>query len=296
LCFFSLTGAGCHADRLGCATRPWSPTNQTKEDAIMALLSDWNGHQKELEDALKAVLQSGQAPPKDVLLLLKTEDLKAALKLADDAKQTGDIDGIRAAQAKTQKFFMKYANQFKAAKMTTQNDDALSDLNDCLNMFNVYMTRTQKAVALQATTMIKDAKAAATKPEEVLELDIKAALSPLKFKSDWKGGKTDFETSTGKKKPSEKVLVAFRKSSSLENSLGSLDKACEGADPKAYRKAFNDFVAASSGYASILEKALAGDKAADPIYKKKCEGLKELLTSIETRAKEKVKLLDDLGV
>src|SRR5262249_39454962 len=206
----------------------------------MPLLSDWNDYQQELADALKVLVHNQQTPPKDVLLLLKTQDLKDALKLADEAKQKGDIDGIRTAQAKTQKFFFKYANQFKAAKVATQNDDALSDLNDCLNMFNVYMTRTQQAVALLATNMIKEAKESATTDAERLKLNIKSALSPLKFKSDWKAGKQDFEKATGQKKPSAKILGAFRKTASLDTSLGALDQACEKADPKAYRKAFSE--------------------------------------------------------
>src|SRR5262245_54201715 len=133
----------------------------------MTLLSDWNTHEKELQDALTEMVRNKQEPPKDVVALLKTKDLKDALKLAEQAERKNDIDGIRKAQSKSQKFFLMYANQFKAAKVATQSDDALSDLNDLLNMFNVYMTRTQVGVAKLADTMIQEAKkAAATKEKQ----------------------------------------------------------------------------------------------------------------------------------
>ena len=132
--------------------------------------------------------------------------------------------------------------------------------------------------------------------EALFELVRKSALAPLKFKADWKAAKKDFETSTGKKKPSEKVLKGYRKSAGMEDSLSDMDKACEDADPAAYRKAFYKFQAAAADYASILEKALASDKEADDIYHTKCGGLKEMLNSLENRANQKLKMLDDLGV
>src|SRR5205823_3494103 len=125
-------------------------------------------------------------------------------------------------------FFMMYANQFKAAKTATKLDPAIDQaLGDTLNMFNVYMTRTQTGVARLADAMIQKAKAAATDDAKKQELSIKSALSPLKLQYDWKAGKKDFETETGKKKPSEKVLGAFRKSTGVDNALAALDKACE---------------------------------------------------------------------
>lgn len=261
----------------------------------MTLVSDWNDYQSELEDAIRQVLAKQQKPPADVVLLLKTKDLKEALELADKAKKNDDVDLAREAQAASQKFFFKYANQFKAAKVAAKAAN-LDELSDALNMYLVYMTRTQVAVADNAKNLIQAAKDSATTDAEKLELSIKSALSPLKFKADWKAAKKDFETATGKKKPSDKVLKGYRKSAGMEDSLSDMDKACEDADPAAYRKAFYKFQAAAADYASILEKALASDKDADDIYHTKCGGLKEMLNSLETRANEKMKMLDDLGV
>jgi hypothetical protein len=262
----------------------------------MSLLSDWNDYEGELEGAINAAEKKKLNPPKEVLVLLKTDDLKKALTLADQAEKKGNIDDARSAQGKSQKFFFKYANQFKAAKKAVKEDDTLGDLDEFLMMFNVYMTRTQKAVAELAAQMIKEAKEATDDDKKRLELDIKSALSPLKFKADWKAGKEDFEAETGQKKPSETILGAFNKATSVEAALGHMDDACKKADPKAYRKAFAEYVAASSKYESLLWKALESDKAADAVYKRKCEGLKELLGSIESRGKEKLKLLEKLGV
>lgn len=262
----------------------------------MTLLSDWKAHEKELEDYLGGMLKNNLKPPKDVVALLKTADLKAALKLADDSHAKNDIDGARKAQAKTQKFFFMYANQYKSAKVAAQADMAFSDLSDTLNMFNVYMTRTQTAVARLTDAMIQQAKTEAKNTAKVQELNIKSALSPLKFMYDWKAAKQDFEKETGVKKPSAKIMGEFRKSAGLVKSMEKMDKACQKADPAAYRKAYDEYAIAHANYASVLEKALASDKAADPIYKKKCGGLKEVLNSIDSRAAEKIKLLDNLGV
>lgn len=262
----------------------------------MPLLSDWNDHQGELEAALKDLLQKKVSPPKDVVALLKTKDLKEALALADGAKTNENIDDARSAQAKTQKFFLMYANQYKAAMDATKDVDDLADLRETLMMFNVYMTRTQVAVARLADALIQEAKKDAADDAKTRELEVKSALSPLKFKYDWKAAKQDFEKETGKKKPSETVLGVFRKSAGLDNALDDLDKACQDADPAAYRKAYPTFVKASADYAKSLNTALASDKAADEVYKKKCGGLKDLLSSIGGRAKEKLTLLDKLNV
>ncbi len=261
----------------------------------MSLLADWNDAQAELKDALIKLLKAKTQPPEDAAELLKTAALKEALELADSAKAKGDVDAARKAQGKTQKFFLMYANKFKAAMVATR-DEPFLELHETLKMFNVYMTRTQKAVALLTAQLIKEAKEAEQDEAKKLVLDIKAALSPLRFKYDWKAAKEDFEKETSKKKPSEKIMGTFRKSAGLDNALDDMDKACKAADPKDYRKAYESFVKTSADYLKVLKAALAGDKAADEIYKKKCEGLKDVLSSIDGRAKEKITLLDRLEV
>src|SRR5262249_39043378 len=211
----------------------------TGENSLMSLLSDWNSHEKELQDALTEMRRNKQEPPQDVVALLKTRDLKAALKLADEAERKDDSDGIRKAQSKSQKFFLMYANQYKAAKVATQADPDLSDLNDLLNMFNVYMTRTQVGVARLADAMIQEAKKTAATEEKRKQLEIKSALAPLRFQYDWKAAKKDFENETGVKKPSTKILGEYRKSTGVDSALGEMDKACKKADPDAYRKAYS---------------------------------------------------------
>jgi hypothetical protein len=266
----------------------------------MSLLGDWNGYETELQDEIKQYLQRKQANdpavPPAVLALLKTGDLKTALKLADDAEAKNHIDDIRKAQGKTQKFFLMYANQYKLAKVSTKDIAALNGLSDALNMFNVYMTRTQVAVAKKADAMIEQAKAVATKAAKVKELNIKQALSPLRFMYDWKAAKQDFENETGVKKPSTKIMSEYRKSSGLASAMDDMDKACSKADPAAYRKAYQKFIEAHSAYESVLEKALVSDKAADAKYAQKVGGLKSVLKSIDTRAKEKITMLTKLGV
>lgn len=267
----------------------------------MTFLADWVSYENELQDELKKILRNKKtpkdpAPPKEVLALLKTSDLKVALQLADDSVAKNDIDGMRKAQGKTQKFFLMYANQFKLAKVASQAQPELSELDNFLLTFNVYMTRTQVGVAKKTDAMITDAKQIEQDLEKRKVLEIKSALSPLKFMYDWKASKRDFENETGVKKPSAKIMSEFRKSAGLDTTLDELDKACSKFDPAAYRKAYAKFDIAHSNYASVLEKALVSDKAADEKYKRKVQGLKDVLKSIDTRAKEKLRLLDNLGV
>jgi hypothetical protein len=271
------------------------------ENSLMPFLSDWNDYEQELENFLARMQHNKKKPtdpdpPQDVLALLKTADLKTALKLADTAVTRNDIDGMRKAQAKTQKFFLMYANQYRLAKKATKAKPELQALSDQLNTFNVYMTRTQVGVARKCDAMIQAAKQVETNQKKLKVLNIKSALSPLKFMYDWKAAKRDFENVTGVSKPSLKIMGEYRKSVGLDASLGEMDKACQRADPDAYRNAYAKFVIAHTNYESVLEMALVSDRAADKKYTKKVGGLKEVLNSIDNRAKEKIRLLDQLKV
>lgn len=261
----------------------------------MSYLGDWNGYEDELETFLKGMLTQGRKPPKEAVELLKTADLKKALALADSGVAKDDVDIMRKAVSKMQKFFMMYGNTFKQAKAAVKKDNTMQDLSDALNTHFAYMGKTQSTVAVKADSILKDAKAAATDDAKRLELEIKTALSPLRFYYDWGAAKKDFENETGVKKPSSKIMGEFRKSAGLDKTLEAMDKACKNVEPKKYREAFDKFVIAHTNYASVLEKALASDKAADAIYKRKCEGLKDVLNSIENRAQQKVQMLDKLG-
>jgi hypothetical protein len=281
---------------------PFTFRPSAQEHSKMTFVDDWGTYEQELADELKKMLQANKkspespAPPKEVVALLKTADLKAALKLADESVAKKSIDGMRKAQAKTQKFFLMYANQFKLAKVATQAKPELADLNDLLNMFNAYMTRTQVGVASKTAAMLSEAKQAEKDTDKLKILEIKSALSPLKFMYDWKASKRDFENETGLKKPSAKIMNEYRKSAGLDPALDEMDKACQKFDPAAYRKAYAKFDIAHSNYASVLEKALVSEKSADEKYKRKVGGLKDVLKSIDSRAKEKLQMLDKLGV
>ena len=47
----------------------------------------------------------------------------------------------------------------------------------------------------------------------------------MPFLTDWQQAKKTFETTTGKKKPSDKFLDIFRKATGIEDALKNLDKA-----------------------------------------------------------------------
>lgn len=259
------------------------------------LLEAWDSAQSDYKQSLLDLIQGGTQPPKAAAELLKTKALRENLALIDQAKTDGDVDAARKAASKVQKFFLQYAGKFKVAMDETRTDE-LDSVHEALKMFNVFMTRTQVGAAQTAKAILTDAKANSTDDDEKRELDIKNALTPLRFKYDWKAAKEEFEKATGKKKPSEKILGSFRKTAGLDNALDELDKACKEAKPSAYRKAYKAFLKQSADYLKVLNAALASDKAADEVYEKKTSGLKDMLSSLKTRAQEKIRLLDELGV
>lgn len=98
------------------------------------------------------------------------------------------------------------------------------------------------------------------------------------YLEDWTSAKKQFETATGKKKPSQGFLGAFKKSSGLETATKGLDKALANFDAKTAAKAEADYTKAWQGYLSILEKADKDDKDAD--YKAEIGKLKQALEKI----------------
>ena len=95
---------------------------------------------------------------------------------------------------------------------------------------------------------------------------------------DWQKAKKEFETATGKKKPSETFLGVFRKSSGLEKVTKDLDDTKKKGDLEAMQKAMNAFEKGRQDYIRLLEKADAAEKNAD--YSKEIAKLKGALEKI----------------
>jgi len=109
-----------------------------------------------------------------------------------------------------------------------------------------------------------------------ISLNAYPAMEPGKWASEWAASKTAFETTTGKKKPSELILGKFRKSSGIEDALKKLDSEFDkfqkskpnssDADLKKLQAASEAFIAVKSTYMTTLQKAVDEDKTEDPIY------------------------------
>ena len=278
----------------------------------MPIIDDWTLFYNPFVNEINSMKRDGLKPPEKVLELLKTDKLVSYINSTDGCGND-DIDKVRKLQSKVQKFMFKYGGSYKKAKAAvkkaknkTQDQNkinALDNLDNSLNMLNVSITRVQNGVFRKAESIIDAAIQAEADAEIEKALKIKKALSVLRFKSDWDAGKDDFETVTGKKKPSKKTLEMFRKSAGLDNALGDLDKACKQADPIAYKDAWYTFYTAQASYLEVLKDAIdSADKPLDQndlddpkaIYIKKLEGLRDLLISIKSRVDEKIRRLDEI--
>lgn len=112
---------------------------------------------------------------------------------------------------------------------------------------------------------------------------------------EWKTTKEKFEKLTGKKKPAEKVLGMFRKSSGIEGALKDCDKADVavadkrgGAAPtekemEAYKAAKKKYDSTAATYIKSLDDAMKADKGADPAYANALKLLKADLKAISAR-------------
>lgn len=99
--------------------------------------------------------------------------------------------------------------------------------------------------------------------------------------SEWKVAKKNFETATGKKKPSAKFLGVFNKSG-VEDVLKALDSALDKGDPKAMEKALEAAAKSAGSYYQTLAKAEKEDK--DSNYITEVKKLSDELSDIVTRA------------
>lgn len=90
----------------------------------------------------------------------------------------------------------------------------------------------------------------------------------------WKKTKEIYERSVGQKKPAEKILKVFRKSTDIENGLKAFDAADtlpndRGKAEKAVAALSKTQATATASiktYLQLLEKAIAEDRQADPAY------------------------------
>ena len=104
------------------------------------------------------------------------------------------------------------------------------------------------------------------------------------FASLWNNAKTTFgQESEGRKKPSEKALGFFRKSTGLAKAAADLDKALAGVEPenlqKAAEAALAAFEAAKTAYLKTLTTALKRE-AESPAYTTACRNLENTLNEM----------------
>lgn len=110
----------------------------------------------------------------------------------------------------------------------------------------------------------------------------------LAYEVQWKATKKDFEKLTGKKKPAEKTLGIFRKSTKIEDTLKKVDKTfalLSGSkdlktDLSNYDKSVLVYKKESEAYIKLLESALGEDKDADSAYGKAIVMLKKQLKAM----------------
>ena len=100
----------------------------------------------------------------------------------------------------------------------------------------------------------------------------------MPYLADWKHAKENFERVTGKSKPSEKFLGAFRKSSGIEDACKLLDTAETSGDLKKIAAAHVSFSKALNNYKGTLQKALVGEETTT--YKGEVKKLQDLLDGI----------------
>ena len=112
--------------------------------------------------------------------------------------------------------------------------------------------------------------------------------------ADWKTAKKKFEAKTKKKKPSEKVMGVFGKSSGIEDSLKLLDAAITKKMPQLLPKLLSQWMKVYTAYKKTMEAAIK--KEGSPEYSKDVTNiLGVFLTSVshEVAEQEAALWLDD---
>ena len=121
-------------------------------------------------------------------------------------------------------------------------------------------------------------------------------MADTPFATLWADAKAAFTKASNRKKPSEKFLSFFRKSSGLEKATADLDKAIDKAsldNLKALSGALDKFTAAKNNYMTTL--TAAQNREEEPAaYKKACVELRKKLEAMEPEFKERrIKSLQD---
>ena len=121
-------------------------------------------------------------------------------------------------------------------------------------------------------------------------------MADTPFATLWADAKAAFTKASNRKKPSEKFLSFFRKSSGLEKATADLDKAIDKAsldNLKALSVALDKFTAAKDSYMKTLTAAQNREDEPEA-YKKACVDLRKNLEAMEPEFKERrIKSLQD---
>lgn len=128
-----------------------------------------------------------------------------------------------------------------------------------------------------------------------------AGIKEGKWKDAWQVTKKQFEKMTGKKKPAEKVMKYFRKSSGVESALKNMDKGYKKVEKKfskknvkAFSETIDAYKAARLTYVKMLKGAIEAEEKKDSPYVKWLKVLKSQLKAIERNAKARLQWYLDI--
>jgi hypothetical protein len=108
------------------------------------------------------------------------------------------------------------------------------------------------------------------------------------FEKEWKDIKKNFEKATNKKKPSDKFMGVFNKSSGLTPATAAFDKACDADDKAAAQKALENLHDVADSYEKVLARAAAAetDKTVQAETKVMIGEIENLLKEADKAVKE----------
>jgi uncharacterized protein with von Willebrand factor type A (vWA) domain len=242
----------------------------------MSYVADWKAAKARFE-----ATTNQKKPVEKVLGAFKqSTGLEGALKVVDAAVAKEDKDTLKKGYQAYASAAMKY-NGFllNVLKDTMKAEGATADAEtkDALMKY---------AVAVQ--TMTQDLEKIRGEIQRVVEAALSAKeMKPTYYLADWKAAKKYFEKQTGSKKPSEKFLGVFRKSSNLEKALEHVDEATLKNDTKNIDKYVKELKAAINAYSNTIEKMAKQD---DDDYNKEVKELANSLERILVRAETVAKL------
>ncbi|KAA0688875.1 hypothetical protein [Azospirillum brasilense] len=213
-----------------------------------AAAAEFKKHKAKCEAEAKKIPNSGDA----LAVVKKSGDVEKAAAAWDKAYKAGDAKALRA---------------------------ALADLLQATKIFRAKLSavivKAQKAKNEGAVEVAADMLGGAMNVEQMAQLESLSALKTLEkagsgkempattFFADWTAAKKMFEALTGKKKPAEGFLLAFRASSGLEKATKALDAATRANDVDALQKAIKGFEKTGSEYFATVKKKAKVSVAAD---------------------------------